>query len=270
MDIPLGRSTDYGDTYAPELLVPMSRAEARAAIGLEGRLPFAGEDVWNGYEFSWLDPRGIPQVAGLRFAVRAHSPYFVESKSLKLYLNGFAQSKFADRSAVAAVLARDLSHAFGAELKVELPDLARLPAATARLPGRCLDDLAVPVDRYERAPDLLALETAPRVVTNLAVHTHVFRSLCPVTGQPDWASVLVRYSGPAISAEALWRYLVSYRRHPAFHETTIEQIFLDLKARCRCTQLLVAGFFQRRGGLDINPVRSDGPRVKLRFRLPRQ
>lgn len=270
MDIPLGRSTDYCDTYAPEVLAPMSRAEARAAIGLEGSLPFAGEDLWNGYEFSWLDPRGVPQVAGLHFAVGADSSHFVESKSLKLYLNGFAQSTFADRAAVAAVLARDLSGAFGAELTVELPDLARLPAATARLPGRCLDTIAVPVDRYERAPELLALETSARVVVDQAVHTHVFRSLCPVTGQPDWASVLVRYSGPAIAAESLWRYLVSYRRHPAFHETTIEQIFLDLKARCGCTRLLVAGFFQRRGGLDINPVRTDGPRVELRYRLPRQ
>lgn len=270
MEIPLGRPTEYRDTYAPELLASMSRAEARGALGLSGAPPFRGEDVWNGYEFSWLNARGVPQVAGLRFAVPAESPCFVESKSLKLYLNGFAQTQHADWRAVADLLDRDLGTAFGAPVGVELFPIDALPAADARLPGRCLDDLHCSVSRYERAPELLETDQAAGVVIDGTLNTHLFRSLCPVTGQPDWASVLVRYSGPAIVPEALWRYLISYRRHPAFHETTVEQIFLDLKARCGCTRLLVAGFFQRRGGLDINPVRTDGPRVRLRYRLPRQ
>jgi 7-cyano-7-deazaguanine reductase len=269
MDIPLGKTTEYRDSYAPELLAPMSRAEARAALGLQGLVPFRGEDLWNGYEFSWLDGRGVPQVAGLRFAVDAASPQFVESKSLKLYLNGFAQTRYPDRSAVADVLNRDLGAAFGASVDVALIRVEALPRADARLPGRCLDELDVEVDCYERAPALLELTGAGEVVDR-TFHTHLFRSLCPVTGQPDWASVLVRYSGPEIAPEALWRYLLSYRCHPAFHETTIEQIFLDLKASCQCARLLVAGLFQRRGGLDINPVRTDGARVRLRYRLPRQ
>jgi 7-cyano-7-deazaguanine reductase len=270
MDIPLGRSTEYRDSYAPELLAPMSRAQARAALGLGGALPFRGEDLWNGYEFSWLNPRGMPRIAGLRFTVGADSPFFVESKSLKLYLNGFAQTAFASRDDVRDVLARDLSAAFGTPLALELIDVDRLAPAMSNLPGVCLDDLACAIDCYERSPDLLRVDAAAPAVTDLTAYTHLFRSLCPVTGQPDWASLLVRYSGPVIAPESLLRYLVSYRRHPAFHETTIEQIFLDLKARCGCSNLLVAGFFQRRGGLDINPVRTDGSLVRLRYRLPRQ
>jgi 7-cyano-7-deazaguanine reductase len=271
MDIPLGKATEYRETYAPELLAPMPRAAARAALGLTAdRLPFRGEDVWNGYEFSWLDPRGMPRVAGLRLVVDADSPYFVESKSFKLYLNGFAQTPFASAAAVREVLSQDLAAAFGAPVALELVDVMRLPAADSRLPGRCLDDLDCPVERYERAPELLEPARTGRAVTDMTVHTHLFRSLCPVTGQPDWASVLVRYSGLEIEPESLWRYLLSYRRHPAFHETTVEQIFLDLKARCGCETLLVTGLFQRRGGLDINPVRTDGARVRLRYRLPRQ
>ena len=270
METPLGRSIQYRDGYAPQLLAPMSRAEARAALGLGIPLPFRGEDLWNGYEFSWLDTRGVPQVAGLRFSVTAGSPCFVESKSLKLYLNGFAQTKFAGRAEVADLLVRDLSEAFGAVVALKLVDIGRLPPATRRLPGRCLDQLECAIELYERAPQLLARDDARPEVADETFHTHLFRSLCPVTGQPDWASVLVRYSGPAILPEALWRYLLSYRRHGAFHETTIEQIFLDLKALCACSTLLVAGFFQRRGGLDINPVRTDGAPVTLRYRLPRQ
>jgi 7-cyano-7-deazaguanine reductase len=248
----------------------MSRADARQALGLTGSTPFRGEDVWNGYEFSWLGLHGAPRVAGLRFVVDAASPNFVESKSLKLYLNGFAQTRFATESEVTTRLEQDLGTAFGASIAVTILPLAAIPAARDHLPGRCLDDLDAPVEVYARAPELLQLAPGGVAVRDLALHTHLFRSLCPVTGQPDWASLLVRYSGPAIEPIALWRYLLSYRCHPAFHETTIEQIFLDLQAHCGCEQLLVAGFFQRRGGLDINPQRTNGPRVSLRYRLPRQ
>jgi 7-cyano-7-deazaguanine reductase len=270
MDVPLGKTTEYRDTYAPEVLAPMSRADARQRLGLTGTAPFVGEDVWNGYEFSWLGPKGGPRVAGLRFVVDAGSPSFVESKSLKLYLNGFAQTRFASDSQVTARLEQDLGAAFGAVVCVTMVPLDGMPAARDRLPGYCLDQLDEPVDVYQRAPGLLELTRGGDVARDLTLHTHLFRSLCPVTGQPDWASVLVRYSGPAIEPLALWRYLLSYRCHQAFHETTIEQIFLDLAARCRCERLLVAGFFQRRGGLDINPMRTNGPKVRLRYRLPRQ
>ena len=270
MDIPLGKPTDYAETYAPELLAPMSRAAARQAIGISGALPFAGEDCWNGYEFSWLGPRGAPTAAALRFTIDADSPNFVESKSLKLYLNAFAQTRFGDWDEVANRLRLDLTASFGSKVTLQLLPLAALPVADDRLPGQSLDTLDAEISRYERAPELLACDRRGLSVADEAWHTHLFRSLCPVTRQPDWASVLVRYSGPAIDPVALWRYLISYRRHPAFHETTIEQIFLDLRQRCGCTALTVAGFFQRRGGLDINPVRTDALFAPLHYRLPRQ
>lgn len=280
MDIPLGRHSDYPDQYSPELLVPLSRAEARAALGLAGALPFRGEDVWNGYEFSWLDRHGVPRVACLRLAVTAASPRFVESKSFKLYLNSFAQSTFEDTAEVADRLGTDLERGFGTPVALDLLPPEALPAADDRLPGVCLDTLAAggPDDAptggtitcYTRSPALLRCAPQAVRVQDRTLHTHLFRSLCPVTGQPDWASILVRYTGPEIVADALWRYLLSYRCHEAFHETTVEQIFLDLMAHCACERLLVAGFFQRRGGLDINPLRTNGPAVSLRYRLPRQ
>ncbi len=255
--IPLGKATPFPDRYDRSLLAPIERAVVRRAMGIGATLPFAGEDVWHGYELSWLNPRGLPRVAALRLQVGADSPCMVESKSMKLYVNGFAQTAFESREAVTHRLREDLSQACGATVAVAVMPLAELPAPAATLPGVCLDDLNVATDVYERDPDLLRLTGGG--VLEETLHTHLFRSLCPVTGQPDWASVLVRYRGPAVDREALLRYLVSFRQHQAFHETTIEQIFLDLKDRCRSEELMVAGYFLRRGGVDISPVRSDGP-----------
>lgn len=252
---PLGKPTTYPERYDPALLAPMPRSDSRAAIGLAGALPFTGEDVWNGYEFSWLDAGGRPRVAGLRLRVDAASPAIVESKSMKLYLNGFAQARFDDEAAVMSALNHDLSEAFGARVDVALLALAELAAPDADLPGKSLDYLDLTADIYERTPNLLVVEEGAAVAETL--HTELFRSLCPVTGQPDWASILIDYQGPAMNHGALLRYLISYRRHQAFHETTVEQIFMDLKERCRCDELMVAGYFLRRGGLDINPLRAD-------------
>ncbi len=271
MDTPLGKPTAYTERYDPALLAPVARAPLRATLGLHEAPPFVGEDVWNGYEFSWLSPPGLPRVAGLRITLDAHSPRLVESKSMKLYLNGFAQTRFDSDRAVSDVLARDLAAAVGAPVSVELSTLGDIEPATGRLPGICLDDLDVATDVYDRAPELL--QTAGEgegTPVEESLHTHLFRSLCPVTGQPDWASVLVRYRGNAIDHASLLRYLVSFRRHPAFHETTVEQIFLDLKARCRCDYLMVGGYFLRRGGIDINPFRADPGESWPVVRLVRQ
>lgn len=268
-DLPLGKPTTYPGAYDPGVLVPIDRAAGRDAAGITEPLPFSGEDVWHGYELSWLTPRGMPRVAGLRLAMAAESPRMVESKSMKLYLNGFAQTAFADAAAVAATLERDLADASGAPVDLALVALSELLEGQGALPGDSLDHQDVTVEHYRRDPDLLALAADGSVVEE-TLHTDLFRSLCPVTGQPDWASVMVRYRGPAIDRAALLRYLISYRQHEGFHETTIEQIFVDLKARCACERLMVAGFFLRRGGLDINPVRSDGPWPWPRTRTPRQ
>ena len=267
-DIPLGRPTDYPDRFDPGLLAPMERAHARAMTAGTA-LPFSGQDVWNAYEFSWLNGNGLPQVAMLQIRVDAASPRMIESKSMKLYLNGFAQTPFESAAAAAARAEADLSEACGAPVRVDLRPLTEMEAPLNALPGESLDHLGVIVDRYEPAPDLLrsAADADPVEET---LHTDLFRSLCPVTAQPDWASVLIRYAGPPIDRAGLLRYLVSYRRHQAFPEATVEQIFLDLKARCGCRRLMVGGWFLRRGGIDINPFRADPGEVWPVMRLVRQ
>lgn len=266
-DTPLGRPTDYADRFDPGLLAPLDRAHARGASG--GGLPFSGEDVWNAYEFSWLNARGLPRVAVLQIRVDAASPRMIESKSMKLYLNGFAQTPFDSAAAAAARAEADLSDACGAPVRVEVRTLTDMDPPANALPGESLDDLDVTVDRYEPAPELLSCDGDAELVAE-TLHTDLFRSLCPVTAQPDWASILIRYAGPPIDRAGLLRYLVSYRRHQAFHESTIEQIFLDLKARCRCRRLMVGGWFLRRGGIDINPFRADPGEVWPVMRLVRQ
>lgn len=255
MDIPLGKPTPSPERYDPGVLAPMPRIDGRRKMGLDRTLPFAGEDVWRGYEFSWLSNRGMPQVALVELRVSAESPNIVESKSVKLYFNSFAQTRFDSEQVVAECLRADLQAAFGAPVTVTLQGLEVADELTV-LPGTSLDAQDVDVDAYQRAPQLLSSVPGDTAVAE-TVYTHRFRSLCPVTGQPDWASLLIRYEGPALDHAGLLRYLVSFRCHQAFHETTVEQIFLDLKAHGGCERLLVAGYFLRRGGVDINPVRGD-------------
>ncbi len=269
----------YTDSYTPSLLHPIERARARARLGVAGALPFVGEDLWTGYEFSWLNASGKPVVAALRLRVPCASPNLVESKSMKLYLNGFAQVRFGSREEVEKVLEGDLASAFGAPVTVELPGLEDLESV-ARMPGESLDALDIEVSDYERKPELLMLADAqsgrrdgsgpgPGHV-EAAWHTDLFRSLCPMTGQPDWASLLVAYRGPSIEPAGLLRYLVSYRRHAAFHEDTVERIFVDIMQRCAPTDLTVYGRFLRRGGIDINPFRSTSEARAPIGRLARQ
>ena len=285
-DRPSVNPSGYVDTCTPSLLHSIDRAGARARLGLHGELPFRGEDVWTGYEFSWLNGAGKPLVAGLRLRVPCTSPNIVESKSMKLYLNGFAQTRFSGRKDVLHTLAADLNAAFGVPLDVALVDLDRLGGGD-QLPGRSLDDLDVAVSDYERNPGLLqrredfavpapgTRDLSPRRspgaerVTE-ALHTHLFRSLCPITGQPDWASVLVQYTGAPVEPAGLLKYLVSFRRHAAFHEDAVEQVFVDFMQQCRPDELTVYGRFLRRGGLDINPFRSTSDDSAPELRLSRQ
>ncbi len=252
----LGEKTDYPDRYAPDLLQPIPRRENRLSLGIGDELPFRGVDLWNAWEITWLDRRGKPAAAVGRVRVPADSPCLFESKSLKLYLNSFAMTPFESMDDVRATVARDLSRVAEAAIEVELsnPDTVR-SAGIAELPGTCIDDVAVECADYEVDSTLLRAD-ADRPVSE-ALHSHLFRSNCPVTAQPDYGSILVRYRGGAIGHAALLRYLASYRRHNAFHESCIERIFVDVKARCEPVELTVAGCFNRRGGIDINPVRSD-------------
>lgn len=279
---PLGESSQYAEGYSPNRLFPMPRAEGRSAVGLLGALDWYGQDVWTGYEFSWLNERGKPEVAVMRLTVAAASSHIVESKSMKLYLNGYAQTRFDSTSKVRDRLAEDLSHAFGGAVAVELVALAEPSLGVSELAGYCLDELDVEITDYQRNPDLLVLaatqgaketketkQTKETPVTQVLT-THLFRSLCPVTAQPDWASVIVSYSGAAIDQAGLLKYLVSYRQHQAFHETTVERIYADIWERCQPERLSVSGRFLRRGGLDISPTRSSESQPMDMSRLSRQ
>lgn len=245
-------------------------------MGLSGALDCYGQDVWTGYEFSWLNERGRPEVAVLRLTVAAKSSHIVESKSMKLYLNGYAQTRFESTSKVRDRLVEDLSQAFSGAVVVDLVSLAEPSLGVSELTGECLDELDVEITDYQRNPDLLLLaategakETIETPVTQVLT-THLFRSLCPVTAQPDWASVIVSYSGAAIDEAGLLKYLISYRQHQAFHETTVERIYADIWERCQPEKLSVSGRFLRRGGLDISPTRSSESQPMDTSRLSRQ
>ncbi|GHB27458.1 NADPH-dependent 7-cyano-7-deazaguanine reductase QueF [Salinicola rhizosphaerae] len=270
IDAPLGRESAYPARYDPTLLFPIERAANRLPLGLEtGSLPFVGGDEWWAFEVSWLDLRGKPIVAVARFRLPADSPNLIESKSWKLYLNSFNQTTFSDRDAVVDALERDLGAAAAAPVTAELygvDDPALMPQP---MPGESLDELDVDIDCYTPSPDLLACDENDIVSETL--HSHLLKSNCPVTGQPDWGSVLIQYQGSRIDRAALLRYIISYRQHQDFHEHCVEHIFVDLMARCRPEKLLVMARYVRRGGLDINPWRATpGWQPSLPPRLLRQ
>ena len=256
------------DTSTPALLRRIDRAAQRRSLSPPGPLPFVGEDVWNCHELSWLTDAGIPAVGTLRIRVPCTTPATVESKSLKLYLNAFSEQTFADRADLLATIRDDLNTLFGARANVSLLDSGNADRLDIP-PGHSLDRERVAIETYARDAGILDGACGKAVVEE-SVYTDLFASLCPVTGWPDWASVLISYRGPAIDRGRLLRYLVSYRRHRAFHETVVEQMFVDLRGRCGCERLTVYGRFLRRGGIDINPFRSTHMPVAPSLRLPRQ
>jgi 7-cyano-7-deazaguanine reductase len=266
---PLGQATEYPDQYSPELLYAIARIDARLALGLDGDLPFHGVDIWNAWELTWLDNNGLPQAATAEIVVAADSVNIVESKSLKLYLGSFAMSRFESHRDVEAVLTQDLTACSGADVYVTIRQPASPDsAAVSRLPGQSLDTVTVSCDRYEVSSSLLRAD-ASRLVTE-DLNSDLLRSLCPVTGQPDIASVLVSYRGPQIERESLLRYIVSFRQHQDFHEACVERMFMDIREHCGAEQLTVYARYQRRGGIDINPFRSNFEATAPNSRLWRQ
>jgi len=250
----LGRAAAYPARYAPKVLVPLDRAAGRSALGWSGPLPFTGLDLWTAWELSWLEPGGKPVAATAELRVPADSPYTVESKSLKLYLGSLNAEQQPSAEAVAALIAADLSRVAGASVECRVSQQQAPPRG--ELPGRCLDELEVSCHVFQPDPGLLALAPGPSEAED-AVHSHLFRSVCPVTGQADWASVLIRYQGARLDDRALLRYLISYRQHAAFHEQCTERIFMDIAQRCGPQRLSVYARYLRRGGIDINPFRSN-------------
>jgi 7-cyano-7-deazaguanine reductase len=254
---PLGKSTAYRSDYAPELLFPIPRQPKRDELQLRGTLPFFGVDIWNAYELSWLNLRGKPQVAIARITVPADSPNIVESKSLKLYLNSFNQTRLANADALLALLRQDLARGFGAPVQIALTTQdAFSTLQMGELDGLLLDRLDVEIEHNTPAPQLLKAARDEAPVEEILV-SHLFKSNCLVTGQPDWASVQIQYAGPQIDQESLLRYLISFRQHNEFHEQCVERIFVDILRQCAPQQLAVYARYTRRGGLDINPWRSN-------------
>ncbi len=268
---PLGKPSEYLATYTPSLLFPIARAPKWAELGLSAdTLPYQGVDLWNCFELSWLLPTGKPVVAIGEFAIPADSPNIIESKSFKLYLNSLNQTVFPCVDKLVAVLQTDLSAAAGKPVGVRVRHLDEVAAeGVATLPGRCIDDLDVAIDTYSGPrPDLLRCERG-RVVEE-SLHSHLLKSNCPVTGQPDWGSLLVQYRGPALDPASLLAYVVSFRQHADFHEQCVERIFLDLLRLLEPEQLTVYARYVRRGGLDINPYRSTSAIEPDNRRLVRQ
>lgn len=254
---PLGKEVRYAEQYDPSLLFPIARRPARDAIGVPQTLPFFGADIWNAYEISWLNAKGKPQIALATIIVPADSPNIVESKSFKLYLGSFAQTSLANAEALVQLAQQDLSEACGTPVQVRLQEPPRFgELRLAELDGLLLDRLDIETDVYSPDPSLLSAQHDETPVEQTLV-SNLLKSNCPVTGQPDWGSVQIRYAGAPIDQEGLLKYIISFRSHTGFHEQCVERIFMDIQRACRPTQLAVYARYTRRGGLDINPFRTN-------------
>lgn len=264
---PLGKASAYKDEYDPSLLFPVDREESWRAQGLSrSSVTFYGVDIWNGYEISWLNDKGKPLVCLAEFRIPASSPYLIESKSFKLYLNSFNQTRFSNASDVREAMVRDLSAVAGAAVSVIFHPLdVQFKAAPA---AHCIDHLDIEVAAYE--PDASLLKTTD-VTFDGWVCSHLLKSNCPVTGQPDWGSLFIYYRGKKIDEASLLAYVVSLRQHQDFHEQCAERTFHDIWQHCQPETLTVYARYVRRGGLDINPFRSSEADARAdNFRLVRQ
>jgi len=264
-DLPLGKSVIYPSAYDATLLFPIPRSGARQEIDLSTpHLPFEGWDLWNAYEMSWLNTKGLPQVALLRVKVPCSSPNIIESKSFKLYLNGFNQARFESGDEVLTLLQTDLSQAAGAPVSIDLLAAHAFDAeGISEFSGINLDHQDIAIEHYEPTAELLSLAgdsvstptDGPELITQ-TLFSRLLKSNCPVTQQPDWACVQIQYTGRPIDHAGLLKYIVSFRMHNGFHENCVERIFIDLMRRCQPESLSVYARYTRRGGLDINPWRA--------------
>ena len=258
----LGKAATYQTQYDPSLLFSIGRQDKRSELGLGpgSTLPFFGVDIWNAYEVSWLNMRGKPQIAIACITVPADSPNIVESKSFKLYLNSFNQTRLAGMDALVALMRADLSDGFGASVQITITSPDQFSALRfGDLDGLLLDRLDIALetdDAYAPDPSLLRAAHTESIVEETLV-SHLLKSNCLVTGQPDWGSVQIQYVGPAIDQEMLLRYLIGFRQHNEFHEQCVERIFIDIMRQCHPQKLAVYARYTRRGGLDINPWRSN-------------
>lgn len=270
-NLPLGQQTDYISTYTPSLLCDIPRQIGRKELAIDSeKLPFHGVDIWNAYEISWLDSKGKPVVAVAEFQIPCSSPLIVESKSLKLYLNSYNQTRFNSKHEVLRTLESDLSVLVRAPVLVKVRSESQFSHdVVGELPGVCIDNLDVDIDCYRVNPTLLSLDEIP-VKSVESLYSHLLKSNCPVTNQPDWASVVVQYTGPKMDRASLLKYIISYRDHSEFHEQCVERMFMDILKHCKPENLTVYARYVRRGGIDINPFRSNYEEPLPNIRLFRQ
>jgi 7-cyano-7-deazaguanine reductase len=250
MELPLGKTVEYRDTFDPTLLFPIERALAREKNGVPHPPPFEGVDVWRAFELSWLNEAGVPKVAIAKISYSALSPKIVESKSLKLFLNSFNNFVFNSEQEVVTAITEHLAKILEVTVEVELlfPSSWHQDTLVAP-PGESIDDLKLP-------PALSAesLKESDSVVRE-TLHSNLLRSLCPVTGQPDWGTLVLSYQGKKLNRAALLSSLIEHRNFQGFHEECCEKYFMLLDKALEPTDLTVGCFYTRRGGIDINPIR---------------
>ncbi len=272
-DTGLGKQTVYADQYDASLLFPIARAKARQN---DGALAFVGMDLWTAFEISWLNPDGLPQMVIGEFLFPCTSASIVESKSFKLYLNSFIQTQFESRQQVAEILIADLTAAVAAKVEVTLYELGEYNGFNpiSEPNGICVDQQAVVIDCYQPDASLLSarVESEAESAADVSeiLYSHLLKTNCPVTDQPDWASVYIEYRGAPIDRAGLLKYIVSFRQHQDFHEQCVEKIFSDIMQRCKPAELSVYARYMRRGGLDINPYRSTQQSMPPSYRQVRQ
>ena len=270
-DLSLGKQGDYEFEYNPTLLQGVPRSLSRDTLNLDAhQLPFEGVDTWTGYELSWLNEKGKPHVAILQCNVPITSEFLIESKSFKLYLNSFNQSKFTSPEEVTVTLEKDLSRCAGAPVEVTL----MLPnefdtLVFSEFKGTLLDDLDVEIEHYSPTTEYLKVDSSKGRVEETLI-SHLLKSNCLITSQPDWASIQIRYAGAAIDHEGLLKFLISFRQHNEFHEQCVERIYTEIMQRCQPEKLTVCARYTRRGGLDINPFRTNFEQPYANHRQARQ
>jgi 7-cyano-7-deazaguanine reductase len=264
---PLGKKSEYVSSYDPAQLCPIPRVKSWEKYGYDSS-PYFGVDVWNAYEISWLNSNGLPQVAIGEFIVPLGSPNLIESKSFKLYLNSLNQTKIENPEGLLEILETDLTGCAGDSVKAKLHSIKNKQDLLSEPEGKCLDDMDIKIDIYNRDASILRVENSP--VHGEQLYSHLLKTNCPVTGQPDWGSIFIEYSGKQIEQTSLLKYIVSYRGECDFHEQCVENIFLDIMKTCQPDELSVYARYLRRGGLDINPYRSTNKQIPDNIRLIRQ
>lgn len=253
MAVKLGEESFYPDHYDVSLLEPIPRSLSRAQF--EQAAAFSGWDYWNAYELSWLMPNGVPKVAVAEFAFSSSTENIVESKSFKYYLNSLNQTSFSSEEELQRILVRDLSEVVVGPVNVRLFTPSSQQPELDDVPGRCIDNIDCKIEQYQPDAKLLSIDSGVNVQKE-QLFSHLLKSNCPVTGQPDWATVWIEYSGMKISEESLLRYIVSFRQYQGYHESCVERIYTDIMRECNAKELTVYARYTRRGGLDINPIRS--------------